>query len=399
MSNNDEKSRSGSWYLKIGNRVMLTAIIAAILPLLLLGGTIALKVRLDLLNQTITSQKNTAATIMHGIGALFNNYRRQIEIVAALPDTQTMLADRQIDIIHDFLEQQKVFFGCTIYDAKGEIKLVAIRSRKDEGKELLGSITDIKSDSPFARTFRFVLQSRQSAVYSGESGQHHDRMLNLMVPIFDFVDSDAVIGIISCSMSISSPDIHEIITGFPIDKQDILLLLDRECNVLSSRGQVPENLKGFNVGNISRKGPDSIEFSLGKTRYLGTIAPVPGSEGLLLIARPSELVLEFLNQLLLDLALMLAIAIVIAVAAGFFLSRPLAEGISVLVAAIKNVSSGVVSHRIEVNGEDELAEASKAFNEMLGTLEKHRMMDDIWNREWNSAKVDSGPEPEKSDDK
>lgn len=395
MANSDEKSRSGSWYLKIGNRVMLTAIIAAILPLLLLGGTISLKVRLDLLNQTITNQKNTAATLMHGIGALFNNYRRQIEIVAALPEIQSMQADRQNEVIHEFLEQQKVFFGCTIYDSQGVIRLVAIRSRRDEGRERLGSKTDIKSDSPFARTFRFVMQSRQPAVYSGESDLHHDRMLNLMVPVYDFMDADLVIGIISCSMSISSPDIHEIITGFPIGKQDILLLLDRDCNVLSSRGQVPENLKGFNVGSVSRKGPESIEFSFGKKRYLGTIAPVPGSEGLLLIARPSELVLEFLNQLLLDLALMLLIALAIAVAAGFFLSRPLAEGISVLVTAIKSVSSGVVSHRIEVNGEDELAEASKAFNEMLGTLEKHRMMDDIWNREWNSAKPDADMAPEK----
>lgn len=90
---------------------------------------------------------------------------------------------------------------------------------------------------------------------------------------------------------------------------------------------------------------------------------------MLLVARPRRLVLEFLNQLLLDLALMLVVAFVIAVAAGFFMSRSLAERISSLIEAIRNVSSGMVSHRVEVRGEDELAEASAALNEMLNTLE------------------------------
>lgn len=396
MANSDEKNGSGSWYRKIGNRVMLTAIIAAILPLLLLGGTIALKVRLDLLSQTISSQKTTAATLMHGISSLFNNYRRQIETLASLPAVQSMTLEQQLPVVHDFLEQQKVFFGCTIYDQSGTVRLVAIRSRKDEGQQSVGTSTDIVSETPFAQTFRFVLQSRQPALYSGESGDHHDRMLFLLVPVYDFVDPEKIVAVISCSMSISSPDIHEIITGFPIEENDILMLLDRNCNLISSRGKLPETLKGFQIDQIDRKKPESIKFKISGREYLGTIAPVPGSEGLLLIARPSELVLEFLNQLLLDLALMLVIALAIAVAAGFFLSRPLAEGISALVKAIKNVSSGVVSHRVEVNGEDELAEASRAFNEMLGTLEKHRMMDDIWNREWNAAKADSS---EKSGDK
>jgi len=82
---------------------------------------------------------------------------------------------------------------------------------------------------------------------------------------------------------------------------------------------------------------------------------------------------------------MLVVAFVIAVAAGFFMSRSLAEGISILVDAIRNVASGAVSHRVEVRGRDELAEASQAFNDMLNTLEKHRMMDDIWHSEWESA--------------
>jgi HAMP domain-containing protein len=106
-------------------------------------------------------------------------------------------------------------------------------------------------------------------------------------------------------------------------------------------------------------------------------------DGYLLAARPWNKALGFLNQLLLDLALVFAVAIVIAVSAGFFMSRSLAEGIELLVKGIREVSRGVLSHRVEVSGKDELAEAGRAFNEMVDSLEKHRIIDQVWNKEWN----------------
>lgn len=87
-------------------------------------------------------------------------------------------------------------------------------------------------------------------------------MLFLLAPIRDFVDPAKVVGVISVSISISSPDIHEIISGFPIESNDILLLLDRSGNVISSQGQIPEGLSGVHVDNVSRAGPESIEIEL-----------------------------------------------------------------------------------------------------------------------------------------
>lgn len=390
MSENGEKTIKIGWHRKIGNRIVLTAIVAAVLPLLLLGGTIAIKVRLDLVKQTISSQKTLSATLLHGISTLFHNYRRQIESVAGTPAIQSMQFEQQLPIVQEFLEQHRVFFGCSIYDAEGRATVVAVRNQKDESKERSGSRIDFASNDGLAQTFRHVIKSNAAAMYASETPDFHERMLFLLAPIHDFVNPAVVVGAINVSISISSPDIHEMISGFPIGSDDVLLLLDRNGNVISSQGKLPEGLKGVTVEKLSRQTLESIEIELAGVRYLGTIAPVPGSEGLLLVARPRNLVLAFLNQLLLDLALMVLVAFVMAVSAGFFMSRSLAEGISALIEAIRSVSSGIVSHRVEVRGEDELAEASKAFNEMVSTLEKHRMMDDIWSREWEAAKKDSG---------
>lgn len=394
MATQEESSGKIAWHGRIGNRIVLTAIVAAVLPLLLLGGTVALKVRSDLVNQTIASQKTTMHSLLHGFSSLFSNYRRQIESIVALPAIQSMRHERQIRIIHDFLDQQKIYFGCEIYDIAGRRILEAIRNDHDVGMQPASGSIDFAGDPGYGKSFKNVVASRQSALFANDAKESHEKMLFLMVPINDFVDSSKVVGVISCSISISSPDIHEIVSGFPIAASDILLLLDRHGNVLSSQGTLPEGLRAIDVKQVPRNRIESILLDLNGVTYLGTIAALSGSEGLLLVARPRRLVLAFLNQLLLDLALMVVVAFVLAVAAGYFISRPLAEGISRLIEAIRSVASGAVSHRVEAEGNDELAEASQAFNDMLDTLEKHRMMDDIWHREWKNISDKETPEPE-----
>jgi HAMP domain-containing protein len=392
MSAIEENSPEIVWHRRIGNRIVLVAIISAVVPLLLLGATIAAKVRSDLLRQTVATQKTITATLLHGIASLFENYRRQIETVSSMPAVQSMQLSQQLPVIHEFLEQQKVFFGCRIYDATGRAVLIAVRNQKDESREKNAEALDLDAAAGLGKTAALVIKDKKAALYANDAVDAHEKMLYLLAPIFDFVDPTMVTGVISCSISISSPDIHEIISAFPIDADDILLLLDRNGNVISSQGPLPEGLRGIKTGSDSFAEPQSIEISIGSTRYLGVIAPVPGSEGLLLVARPAHLVLEFLNHLLFDLLLMIVVAFVLAIAAGFFMSRSMAEAISSLIKAIRNVSSGMVSHRVEVRGEDELAEASMALNEMLNTLEKHRIMDDVWSREWENARQTSRPD-------
>ncbi|HMM60888.1 MAG TPA: hypothetical protein PKC25_12250, partial [Candidatus Rifleibacterium sp.] len=105
MSNQEETSGKIPWHRRIGNRVVLTAILAAVIPLVLLGGTVAIKVRHDLVSQTVASQKTLTATLLHGIDSLFLNYRKQIESIARLPAMQSMQPSQQQPVIHEFLEQ------------------------------------------------------------------------------------------------------------------------------------------------------------------------------------------------------------------------------------------------------------------------------------------------------
>lgn len=159
MSVIEEKSGRIGWHQKIGNRIVLTVIIAAVLPLILLGGMIAIKVRLDLVKQTIASQKTLSATLLHGISALFHNYRRQIETVTVLPAVQSMQLSQQQPVIHEFLDQQRVFWR-TIYDTSGEVKMVAIRNRKDEVKDGADGKIDPAGEGGMSKAFNQVIKNQ-----------------------------------------------------------------------------------------------------------------------------------------------------------------------------------------------------------------------------------------------
>lgn len=388
MESMSEKQAELNWFQRIGNRIILITIVAAIIPLLLISGTIAFKVQNDLVRQTVLAQKQRTSTIQHGIESLFRSYYQQIESLAGLPEIQGMDAKSQDATINEFLEQQKIFFSCSVYGKNGTIKSVALRNRKDQVEFAPEDFSQARdgSMSPLKQAFENVLSSGKPAFTSFLSPVFREKMLFVLVPVFDFVDPTEIAGVVSCSISLSDPGIHEVICGYPIEAEDILILTDKEGYTISWQGNLPDNFAGLVIPAQIASNPHGLELrvKIASSTFLGTISAVPGVDGYLLAAKPWNSAMAFLNQLLLDLALVLAVALVIAVASGYFMARSLAEGINSLVEGIREVARGVVSHRVEVRGEDELAEAGKAFNDMVDTLEKHRMIDDIWHQEWNS---------------
>jgi two-component system, NtrC family, nitrogen regulation sensor histidine kinase NtrY len=71
-------------------------------------------------------------------------------------------------------------------------------------------------------------------------------------------------------------------------------------------------------------------------------------------------------------AALLGITIVAAVGVGSGLARGVSSRLARLVAATEQVGAGDLSLRVEVGGQDEISELSRAFNHMLGEIETNR---------------------------
>lgn len=70
--------------------------------------------------------------------------------------------------------------------------------------------------------------------------------------------------------------------------------------------------------------------------------------------------------------LLFVVLILLAVGAGLVTARPVARKIAALGAAMKPISAGDLSVRVDVQGEDEVADLGRAFNRMLEELERSR---------------------------
>ncbi len=385
-----DNSRKHIWYRKIKFRIVAVSLLSGIIPLILIGLFIILKMKTTLIEQDVRNQQSKTGSIRQGINIIQKMYEKQLLLLAQDPRVQSSEPKKLLEALYVFLDMNPRYSSSFVYDSKGNIIQLAFRNRyhgldsKYIGRNILNS--KVKKYANLRDSFRNILKTKKPAVCMQYSLALKERLLLVMVPFFNFGDNETIAGIISCAVNIDGPAMDELIRGYPLDKEDILILVDRNGDVLASRGDaLPSGLKKLKFPEevIKKSGLKPARFILNKLRYLGVIDHIGSLNSFILIGRPRSIVMSSLSQVLFNLLLVFIIGVVIALGLSLILTRSLALRLEALIEAIRFVCTGVVSHRIEDEGADELADACVAFNEMTATLEKHRIMNEIWTREWN----------------
>jgi len=385
------------WYRRLATRVVLTAMLAGLVPMLLVGGALAWRLHDELVTQAISTMQTRTTAIKNGIEAVIGSYERQVSLLAKTAEIQRFDRNVQMDPLYRFLDLNPVLFSIFVYNASGTITNLAYRNR-DRGLDdfYIGqSVVDAKNTSLIATRDAFLscLHTGKSAFAAQIVTSSNTDSMVMQVPIFDFETLRRVIGVLSCAINLDSPELIDIFKNYPLASGDVLLLCDGNGSLITSRGQdLPAGLIGIATESQSAFSgePVPISLDLGSRPYLGVIAPVRLMHGYLLAARPREEVLGPLMHLLGDMAMLLSIGLILAAGFGAALAYPLAGHLNRLFMGIREVGDGAVTHRVPVEGDDELAETCRAFNDMTATLEKHRLMDEIWHREWNGPDKGSG---------
>ncbi len=384
-------SPSGAWFRRIGDRILLVAVVSALVPLVIIGTMVSLKVRHDLINQAIEAQQSVTGAILHSIGATVQASVRQVQMMAQDPAMQSMEREAQVRTMYRFLDLNTLYYSFFVYRADGTTNAIAYRSRyRGDDERYINKRNILRRSTtaalqPIREAFLEAVRTNRAIVCEQVVTNREQTMLMIMVPINRFHDPDEVVGMISCAINVENAGMQDLVQGYPLSGGEVLALVDGEGRLLARRGSaLPEGLAalGFDRARVRAEKTLPADLTLGDAAYLGVIAAVPELNGFILIARPRGEVLAFLQRLLLNLALALMVAVVLALSLSVVLARSLAGKVGGLLAGIRQVRDGIVSHRVEVEGEDELAEACAAFNDMVATLEKHRLMDEIWAREW-----------------
>jgi len=374
-------------FKKIRHRMIALVLFASLFPVFLLGLFVFLKTKEELTQKALEMQKSLAEAVRQGINAHINLYATQLEKLAQDIEIQKMKPESQAPVLFNFLDLNPLFFSCVVYDAKGNIVCITYRDRNHSDDDKIGkNIFSAKNPIHFdtANAVRKVLETGRMQVVDKLITYHGQKQMLVIVPIPSFVDSQKTIGVLSCGIQVAGPSLQATIENFFLGLDSFILLTDMEGLILAKKGRnLPEGLYKMNLSDTIKTNEFvSTTSDLGGTEYFITIGKVSAIESLIVIGTPSCEVFGFIRQIVMGIFLLTLICLIVGLFLTISLSESLTGPIMKLIEGIKKVSEGAISHRIPHEGEDELAEACHAFNEMAGQLEKNRILEDIWSRKW-----------------
>ncbi|MCW5620997.1 MAG: HAMP domain-containing protein, partial [Burkholderiales bacterium] len=136
---------------------------------------------------------------------------------------------------------------------------------------------------------------------------------------------------------------------------------------------IAELIPGLAADKLAALSTDShaaeVAYATG-TRYLLTVRAIPNSDWLVGVMIDRQAALAPLRNLLFTLIAATLVVIGLAIGLGIFASRSLLSGLRSLRDAMADISHGEgdLTVRLEVQGEDEVGQAAKAFNQFLERL-------------------------------
>lgn len=375
-------------FQKIRHRTIALVTFACLVPMVLMSFFVLTRTRAELSLKALEVQKTLTETIRRGLSSQIVNYGRQLTRFAEDMGMQSMNPVRQQASIYSFLDINPLFYSCFVYDTKGTLQCLGYRNRFDGDFRLIGRnilAAQSKVNRATAEAFAKVLKTGQIAVGQEVIRSHQQTQMLVLVPIRSFGDPRQIVGVMSCGVQVDGPSLQGSIEDFSVGEKSFILLTNNEGRVMARSGKdLPAGLERM-ILSQSLEGTkiNSAWSTLAGKEYIVTAAKVPIVDFIIAIGTPTEEVFGFIWQILLGMILLTLICLMLGLFFSFLLSETLVSPILSLIAGIKNVSDGMLSYRIEVEGGDELSEAGRAFNEMASRMEKNRLLEEMWSRKWN----------------
>ncbi len=301
---------------------------------------------------------------------------RQLVERAAARLAETRFDEDSLDrVLGDALAFHPVFDSIYAYDLAEQVVIRRYPTGKDTSPGRSRTL-DEKGDPPFSEAARKTLvdgETRALPVRISSKGTSY-------VPLITGVRGPdrKVVGLLSGAISAAGQGFQEMIAALALGHRGYVMLTDAEGVVLASSEGAPAKVgerfspeRTRHWGELQLVHPGGIDFA--------SVQELDGIGIRVVCGLPREKALEALPEVLTRAAVMALLALVLAGALGVWLSERIAGPIQRLVEGIRRLGEGVLTHRVPVEGEDELADAASAFNRLAETLARNRMIEEFWN--------------------
>jgi HAMP domain-containing protein len=364
---------------------------------------------------------------------------RRLESLGVTPAVQGLHPPRFEPLLNDVLTDCPFFRQILVADASGTILGGATRDRRVRLQALIGTplatlvspLAGVPVGSVpghlLSQAFARAVRTRVAQTLSGSGAADAEGGLTLLVPIVGFGEEERVSGMLIARATLQGGDVQEILDAFPCGTGEYLCLLDQAGEILARRNPAsgadanpggsdgarqvalwpgswdlePRGLQGSLGGMppgqvlssrvarfqwphaawVQARQANRVQTFLceveGRTDLL-SVSYCPPLGGWILQGKPAVEAFRFRDTLRGTLLLVAFLALALSTVAGVYLSRSVSRPVQELINGLHRVKEGEYSSRVPADGDDELASAGGALNDLAGLLQRRRLLGSIW---------------------
>ncbi len=356
-------------------RFRLAAIVlaAALIPLVAIGTVTLEMAERYMAAQTMRNHQAIIDAFSSGMDLYIDNQVDELSKLAKEPQIQSFSEKELKDGLNEYLTEQTFFTKLYVYDREGIICGAAARFHKGKLDEVLGKDVN-KLEVPLHRS---VAKSFNKALSSLDVVRCADVIF--LTPITDFSHPEKVIGLLAGEAVFDGSEIQDIVASYPARGNEYICILNEGGEIEAYKGEGLARADRFILPKIENKTAiGTYEVDNGGRTDLLTLSRSKSLGGWVAIGRPAREAFDYLNDLHANFLVIILLAIVLAAGAAFYIAWSISQPIAALTEGLVKVRDGVFSHRVDVQSEDELGEASQALNMLAETFQKKRVVGSIW---------------------
>ncbi len=347
----------------IRKRAIISLIILAISPLVMLGAVLTWQIFYLQRTQAIAFQEEISRRTLNSIATVMDEIRNDIAMAARMSHLMQLSQERKYHILsklraHKSRQHREILNEITLADSRGrEIVRVSRTSIIPRS-----SLRDISALDEFA-----VPASSGEVFYSPVSvnRQSGEPYMLMSIPMKD-IRSGTVEGVIIANIRMNF--IWDLIAGLSIGRAGFAYILDQDDRVIAHPSPSAV-LKGTRF-----KRPDAPGIGMGLHGTRSVIAGKQlklGDQSLFIVTElPVSEALQYTYKSLFAVMFFLLLTLGGAIALGLVMFRQIIRPIESLSATARAISSGDLFRHTDVSGNDEIGTLSESFNSMTSRLAK-----------------------------
>lgn len=340
-------------------RLTLLFVVLTIIPQVVAGILISLRVFDTLQNQAVTAQEQLARQTSISLGAFFRERQNELSVLTQVYGLDSLEPTTQRDVLLALLSEQPAYYELTLLDAEGQETI-----RLTRGEIITTDDLTNRADDPLVQTALETRNVSFSPVYFNEAAR--DRLITMAIPIEDLFTGE--IGNVLISEVRFQNIEEEILRDLDLAEGEDVYIVDRDGVVVAHRNpnlvlretifDLPE-AKGRHVGLGGEDVILAMDTIQVENLELVVVAETTYAKATALANEATQLA-----AIITGVTLLVSAAIV-----AFVVSRVVSPIIktSRIAQAIQN---GDFSKRIDLHRKDEIGQFAVAFNAMTDAIQK-----------------------------